>query len=269
MREKYQTFGLRLINLLARGRHYNVVQRFYGDGHRHQYDSYLHRDFNENRPKIVFLYGGNWRSGSRGDYRFVADTLCTLGFDVFIPDYRLYPEARFAQILEDICQVVNKIMSDFSRGPVFILGHSSGAQLGALITLNRKLLNTPERINGFIGLAGPYDFYPFTEDSHWDLFAPEEKYAESQPVNFVNARAPSLYLLHGESDNRVRRGHSKSLMEKQLQVGGRASREVYKNMGHVDIILSFSRLHRRRSQVVKDIERFILENLDDPSATGV
>jgi len=262
----YQKLGLHLINVLAQGTHYRVVRRNYGDNHRHQYDCYLHKDNDDSRPKIIFLYGGNWQSGSRGDYRFVADTLCNLGFDVFVPDYRLYPEARFEQIIEDTSRAVNAIMTDIRKGPVFVMGHSSGAQLGALLTLNKTLLQSPERIRGFIGLAGPYDFYPFTEDSHWDLFAPAEKYPESQPVNFVTRDAPPLYLLHGETDKRVRRGHSKSLMEKQRQAGGRASREVYENMGHVDIILSFSRIHRRKSQVVKDINDFILENSDEHSA---
>jgi acetyl esterase/lipase len=262
----YQKLGLHLINGLARGAQYRVARRNYGDNHRHQYDCYLHRDNDDSRPKIIFLYGGNWQSGSRGDYRFVADTLCNLGFDVFVPDYRLYPEARFEQIIEDTSRAVDVIMADIISGPVFMMGHSAGAQIGALLTLNKTLLQSPERIRGFIGLAGPYDFYPFTEDSHWDLFAPEEKYPESQPVNFVTRDAPPLYLLHGESDKRVRRGHSKSLMEKQREAGGRASRKVYENMGHVDILLSFSRIHRRKSQVVKDINDFILENVNELSA---
>ena len=39
-------------------------------------------------------------------------------------------------------------------------------------------------------------------------------------VNFVRGDAPELYLLHGADDTRVRRGHSKSLMEKQVEAGG-------------------------------------------------
>ena len=266
IKERYQKLGLQIINGLAYGAQYRVAQRNYGDNIRHQYDCYLHNDNDDSRPKIIFLYGGNWQSGARSDYRFVADTLCSLGFDVYVPDYRLYPEARFEQIIEDTSRAVDAIMADIANGPVFMMGHSAGAQLGALLTLNKRLLQSPERIRGFIGLAGPYDFYPFTEDSHWDLFAPEEKYPESQPVNYVTQDAPPLYLLHGELDNRVRRGHSKSLMEKQMEAGGQASREVYEKMGHVDIILSFSRIHRRKSQVVKDVNDFILEIVDEPSA---
>jgi acetyl esterase/lipase len=135
--------------------------------------------------------------------------------------------------------------------PIILMGHSAGAQLGSLLALEPDNSN----LAAFIGMAGPYDFYPFTEDEHWDLFSPD--YEISQPVNFVSATAPPFYLLHGEDDQRVRRGHSKSLMQKQCEVGGVATREVYKDMGHVDIILSFSPFHRRGSQVVSDIQTFI------------
>jgi acetyl esterase/lipase len=138
-----------------------------------------------------------------------------------------------------------------------LMGHSAGAQIGALPTLNAALLFDPARIGGFIGLAGPYDFYPFTEDAHWELFGPEPAYPASQPVNFVRADAPPLFLLHGADDRRVRRGHSKSLMEKQQAAGGRAERRVYPGLGHVELVLAFSRLHRRGSPVVRDVAAFI------------
>ncbi len=256
--DQYQSLGLKFVNFLARSGAYQHNESGYGENLRHRYDSYLHLNQAEARPKIIFLYGGGWQSGDRKDFRFVADTLCVLGFDVYVPDYRLYPEVRFDVILEDVVAAVDAIMNEI-EGPVFIMGHSAGAQLGALLSLNADLLQSPERILGFIGLAGPYDFYPFTEDHHWDLFAPEEAYPSSQPVNYVRANAPPLLLLHGKDDTRVRRGHSKSLMEKQLAVGGRASREVYDKMGHIDIILSFTILRRRNSRVVTDLQRFVLQ----------
>lgn len=260
-----QAAALKLINTIARSADYVLQEQSYGENPRQEYDCYLHKSENRHRPKIIFLYGGNWRGGARRNYRFVADTFYSLGFDVFIPDYRLYPEVRFGQILDDARDAVDAITADNPEAPIFLVGHSAGAQIGALLTLNTSLLRSPQRIKGFVGLAGPYDFFPYTEDSHWELFAPAEKYPESQPVNFVNADAPPLYLLHGKEDKRVRRGHSKSLMEKQQAVGGRASREVYDGMGHIDIILSLSRIYRAKSKVLLDIKRFVLEE----SAEGV
>ncbi|MBQ76699.1 MAG: alpha/beta hydrolase [Gammaproteobacteria bacterium] len=257
MHDLSQIAGLKVMNTIARSGEYVLQESCYGAHERHRYDCYLHKEANASRPKIIFIYGGNWRSGGRRDYRFVADSFCSLGFDVFIPDYRLFPEVRFGQILDDIRLAVDEIMSSITLGPIFLVGHSAGAQLAALLTLNARLLRSTQRIAGFVGLAGPYDFFPYTEDSHWELFAPAEKYPESQPVNFVRSDAAPLYLLHGKDDKRVRRGHSKSLMEKQQAVGGMARREVYDGMGHIDIVASLSRIYPGKSEVLRDINRFV------------
>ena len=259
--------GHQLINLLARLGHYRLTADIaFGEQARQRLDYYLYTGpaaaAAAERPLVLFIYGGGWQSGAKADYRFVASTLCDMGLDVVIADYRLYPQVRFAQMLDDVCRSAQWLAANTpARQPVFVMGHSAGAQLGALLCLNPALLaragNLQDRLQGFIGLAGPYDFYPFTEAAHWDLFAPAADYPLSQAVNFVRADAVPLYLLHGEDDRRVRRGHSKSLMEKVNAAGGRARREVYASMGHVDIIVQFSALHRRNSEVVRHIAEFV------------
>jgi acetyl esterase/lipase len=265
-----QRAGLALINGLARSVPHHRETISFGDDPRQRLDWYRLGSTGKSaglRPTVLFYYGGNWRSGKRQDYRFVADTLMTFGCDVVIPDYRLYPDFRFSDIITDAELALAAVLPVIPKGaPFFLMGHSAGAQLGALLTLNLRRRpffahegahEGADPVNGFIGLSGPYDFSPYTEDDHWDLFAPEDHYRESQPVNFVRSHAPPLYLLHGEDDQRVRRGHSKSLMEKQLAAGGEASREVYPGLGHVDIMVQFSRLYRGRSPVVRDVAAFI------------
>jgi acetyl esterase/lipase len=254
-----QRLGLLVVNAVARSVPAERESVPYGDEPRHHLDWYRHAD-GAPRPTVVFFYGGNWRSGRRQDYRFVADTLLTLGCDAVVPDYRLYPHVRFTDILDDARLALETLLARLPEGrPLVLMGHSAGAQIGALLTLDPRLLSAHRRIAGFVGLAGPYDFYPFTEDDHWELFGPEEAYPASQPVNFVRPDAPPLYLLHGEDDRRVRRGHSKSLMEKQRAAGGVADREVYPGLGHVELVVAFTRLHRRRSPVVRDVGRFLAE----------
>jgi acetyl esterase/lipase len=253
----WQRLGLFVINALARPIPAAPEQVAYGDLPRHYLDWYRHPT-DAARPTILFFYGGNWRSGRRQDYRFVADTLMTLGCDVVVPDYRLYPQVRFSDIIQDARAAATTVLARLAPDRRLILmGHSAGAQIGALLTLDVSLLPDHAQIAGFIGLSGPYDFYPFTEDDHWELFGPEAAYQASQPVNFVRADAPPLFLLHGADDTRVRRGHSKSLMLEQQAAGGRAERRVYPGMRHVDLVVAFSRLHRRGNPVVRDVAAII------------
>ena len=252
-----QLIGLRLLNLMARSGGYRIETHAYGPGTRQQFDWYV---VDKSLTTVIFYYGGNWRSGRRQDYRFVADTLCQMGVNVMLPDFPLYPAHRFPEILEGVVQATDHFMEEVATDvPVILMGHSSGAQKAALLALDHSLLSSSERVRAMIGLSGPYDFFPFTEDDHWDLFSPAENYPRSQPVNYVRPGAPPLYLLHGREDQRVRRGHSKSLMEKQQAVGGVAIREVYNRMGHIDTVVSFSRMHRRNSQLIRDIHSFIYE----------
>jgi len=258
--EIYHRAGLLFINAIAKSGLYRTARNLsYGESARHRLDHYLLPDY-ESRPTVLFFYGGNWRSGRKEDYRFVADTLLAAGCNVIIPDYRLYPLVRFGEIRDDAVAAFKFACDQLPADqPLYVLGHSAGAHLGGLVTLDKSLL--PEqyrsRLSGFIGLAGPYDYYPFTEDDHWDLFAPEEMYPESRVINFVRADAAPMYLLHGAEDTRVRRGHSKSLMEKQQAAGGVANREVYPGLGHIEIILAFSRLHRTNSAVIRHIKEFL------------
>lgn len=265
----YQKVGLATINAVARSVPSHVTELRFGELPRQTLDWYQ-LGGEASRPTVVFFYGGGWRSGRKQDYRFVADTLMNMGFNVIVPDYRLFPHVQFSDILADAKAVMALVMETVTidvAAPMFLMGHSAGAQIASLLTLNRELTPAPDSISGFVGLAGPYDFFPFTEDDHWHLFGPEPAYPESQAVNYVRADAPPLYLLHGEEDRRVKRGHSKSLMEKQQATGGTATREVYPAMGHVDIIVEFSRFHRGRSQVVSDVSRFLAAQVSAVSSS--
>ncbi|MBV1880777.1 MAG: alpha/beta hydrolase [Pseudomonadales bacterium] len=255
-----QDLGLKLINTLSRSNRYQLQSDIaFGTEPRQKLDYYRVKG-DSCRPTVLFFYGGNWSSGEKRNYRFVADALVQHGYNVIIPDYRLYPSVRFDEIQQDSIAATQWVLSNVpEEQPIFMMGHSAGAQMAALLCLNTALLKGElgDRIKGFVGLAGPYDFFPFTEDHHWDLFSPEALYPDSQAINYVRHDGPPMYLLHGEDDDRVRRGHSKSLMEKVQAEGGVATREVYAKMGHVGIILEFSPIHRRSSLVIKDTVAFL------------
>ena len=73
---------------------------------RQRLDLYLPHDPRARRRLVVFLYGGGWDAGARRTYRFIGQMLAASGFAVAIPDYRLYPEARFPDFIEDTAAAV-------------------------------------------------------------------------------------------------------------------------------------------------------------------
>ena len=257
--------GLEILNGIARASLGAPETLLYGTDSRQAIDYWGGTE--PGRPLVAFFYGGGWTSGARQDYRFVADTLRRLECDVALPDYRLYPQVRFDSIARDAVAAVRTLLAEKAGArPLILAGHSAGAQIAMLLTMNRALLgDDANRIVGAIGLAGPYDFLPFREPQHEDLFGPASAWPLSQPIRFARPDAPPVLLLHGEEDRRVRPRQSRNLAERLESIGAPATLCLYPSTGHVDIILAFAAFMRRRSKVIDDLKAFLTSARDGPA----
>jgi acetyl esterase/lipase len=57
-------------------------------------------------PVLVFFYGGSWQGGSRELYPFVGASLAAQGIVTVVPDYSIFPPARFPMFVEDAARAV-------------------------------------------------------------------------------------------------------------------------------------------------------------------
>lgn len=216
------------------------------------------------RPTIVFFFGGAWRSGVRADYAFVASLLTKAGFVVVIPDYRLYPQVVFPAFVEDSAAAVAWTFDNakqYGGDPqqVYVMGHSAGAHIAALLHYDGRYLEAAEasmRPRGFVGLSGPYDFLPLVSPTMKKLF-PEPLRERSQPVNWVEGNEGPALLVHGLKDSRVKPRNSGALEEAILAADGDVEMIIYPERGHVGVLLALSPLFSGLAPVVTDIERFI------------
>jgi dipeptidyl aminopeptidase/acylaminoacyl peptidase len=108
-----------------------------------------------------------------------------------------------------------------------------------------------------IGLAGPYDFLPFTDEYLKDVFGPESFYRQSQPVNFVDANAAPALLIHGEADRVVWPKNSRSLSARMRAAGASVTERYYAEMSHVDVVAALSVYFRGSRPVLSEIDSFI------------
>jgi acetyl esterase/lipase len=184
-----------------------------------------------------------------------------------LADYRRYPEVRFPEIIDDARQAVEWVQANIGNygghsDSIFLMGHSAGAHLAAMLTLNESYLSAETRhgIRGFIGLAGPYDFLPFTKSYQRKVFAPEGTYPQSQPINFVDGEEPPLLLLYGNDDETVKPRNIINLAAKVRRMGGRVETHCYDGIDHADLLGSLSIPLRNKEPVLADIVRFIAQN---------
>ena len=169
---------------------------------------------------LVFFYGGSWQAGERRLYRFVGQGLAARGFAVAIPDYRLFPEVRWREILEDGAAAVAAARAALDPGrerPLVLAGHSAGAWIAAMLALDPCRL--PERPDALLGLAGPYDFLPLRDPVLVEGFGPGPPGPASQPVSYVDGPEPPTLLVHGSRDLTVLPRNSERLAAMLRAVG--------------------------------------------------
>lgn len=267
--------GAQVLNSLTPGKGYVLATNLpFDDETRLRLDVYTPAGEVRDAPVVVFFYGGRWTTGSKDDFRFVGQALAVQGFVAVIADHRKYPEVRFPVFVEDAARAVrwtHRNITRFGGSPdkLFVMGHSSGAHLAAMLALNGEYLKAVGGsrgwLKGMIGLAGPYDFMPITAPDLRDMFGPPERFPESQPIFFVDGQNPPLLLMHGEDDEDVWVKNTRNLAKAVGEAGGGVETVIYPKLGHRWIIAAISAPLRSRNDVISHIREFVNRHATAPS----
>lgn len=208
---------------------------------------------------VIFFYGGSWDSGAKGDYLFVGQALAARGITTIIPDYRVYPEVRYPDFLDDGAAATAWAANKVGTDRLFVAGHSAGAYIAIMMVANTSYLAAAGvdrmKLPGGIGIAGPYDFLPLTSRRLREIFGGDRR--ETQPIEYARAPLPPLLLLHGTADTTVKPFNSERLAAAWRKAGGRAELKLYPEVDHIDIVGSFSELLRQRAPSLDDTISFI------------
>lgn len=224
-------------------------------------------------PVVVFFYGGAWRSGNRGLYRYVAKALARRGYVAVVPDYRVYPEVRYPDFLDDAAAAVRWVKDNISGfggdpGKIFLKGHSAGAHIAAMLALDARWLRSvglePGRdIAGLIGLAGPYDYLPLRDETLKVIFGGADR-PETQPIFHVAPGAPPALLITGRRDRLVEPGNSERLAARLVAAGNAATVKIYRRVGHYVVVAAMAPVLRIFAPVLRDVDEFIAATLRTP-----
>jgi acetyl esterase/lipase len=218
------------------------------------------------RPVVVFFYGGSWRGGSRETYRFVGEALTSRGYVAVLPDYRVHPEAVYPAFVEDAAAALKWTVDNIARyggdaARIVVMGHSAGAHIAALLSLDGQFLRDaklpPTTIKGFVGLAGPYSFDPLEWRATRAVFGHLREPSIVRPVRHARAAAPPMLLLHGDDDTTVGPYNSADMAAALKAVQAPVTHVVYPDVAHVGIILALAAPFRGRAPTLADSARFI------------
>lgn len=218
-------------------------------------------------PVVIFFYGGGWVAGSRQDYGFAGSAFASKGFVTVVPDYRLVPGVRFPTFVEDGALAVRWTrdhIADFGGDPrrISLAGHSAGAYNAGMLALDPHFLRQagvdPRTIRAGALLAGPYDFYPFTETRGRDALGAWPRPEETQPIHFARSDAPPLMLAAGTADTIVQPRNSEALAMRLGELGATVELKLYPGKSHVDLAKSLSKPFRGTTPALNDSAAFLM-----------
>lgn len=242
----------------------------FGDDPRQRLDVYAPTNSaNGANPVLVFFYGGSWASGSRQGYAFAAKAFASRGHTVVVPDYRLVPDVHFPAFVEDGAAAVAWTLANIGQhggdpARVSLMGHSAGAHIAMMLALDTQWLRAanvdPKRIRSAVGLAGPYDFYPFVVGATRKAFGQAPDGKATQPVNFARPDAPPTFLAYGAEDKLVLPKNSLALANALKKAGAPVTVKAYPDLGHVGIVIALSKPFRSRASVLADTLEFLKAN---------
>jgi acetyl esterase/lipase len=240
----------------------------YGPDKRQVLDIFAPRSGSGPWSVIYFVYGGSWILGHRGYYEFAGRALAAAGFVVVLVDYRLIPQIEYPAFLEDCAAGVAWTAANIAAhggdpNRIALMGHSAGAYNAIMLILAGRYLdaNLAGRVKAFVGLSGPYDFYPFDVPVSLRAFGAACDPKSTQPVNLVRSGLPPMLLLHGAADTLVRPRNTVALAARLRAAGNAVVETHYPGVTHAGTLLALGFFGRRSAPILGDVVAFLKTHL--------
>lgn len=144
-------------------------------------------------PVVFWIHGGGWQTGDKSDVNVKPQAFMDRGFVFVSTNYRLLPHVDMGTLVRDVAKSlgwVHQHISDYGGDPdrIFIMGHSAGAQLAALLCTDERYLKAEgvsfSALRGCVPVDGDtYDIPAIIElaETRWRLHGqPPAKFGHRQ-----------------------------------------------------------------------------------------
>lgn len=205
---------------------------------------------------VVLVHGGAWRSGNKSNFYPIATLLAQRGYAVFLPEFRLSPEAAYPAGLIDVNDAIVWIKRQarefgIDAGRVAIGGESSGGQMAALLAYSAdrpifKSMDTDDtRVSALLDIDGVLDFTtplalqfenaagPASPAALWlggSMEQIPERWKEASSATYVNEDSPPTLII-GSSELRFTAGRE-AVLSRLRDLGIRCQYSAFENTPH-------------------------------------
>ena len=239
---------------------------------RHKMDIHIPGGLNEPAPLVVYIHGGGFRAGRKGNAMRYCDSLYGRGYVIADINYRLSQDSIFPALIYD-CKTAIRFLKlnakaygiDTSR--IGVMGHSAGGHLSAFLGSSNgidslegyHLGNTDAsgNVHAVMDFFGPTDFLqmdkavPLTPPDSCEKFmvhdvpdSPEsqllgclisdcpERVKQANPITYVDGNEPPFAIHHGSFDCLVPHHQSTLLYNRLKEVNAAVEYVVHPHVKH-------------------------------------
>ncbi len=166
-------------------------------------DVYYPKNREQAKDVLVFIHGGSWDSGKKDTYWWLGRNLANKNVVSVIINYSLSPQATYDKMAYDCSTALKWVkdsVSQFGGDPnrIFIMGHSAGGHLAALINNDPRFFND-------VGIPNPIRAVILNDGFGMDMYeyltlAEKNKQTESfmntftKDTNLWKTGSPIFYL---------------------------------------------------------------------------
>ena len=229
-----------------------------------------------NSPVMLWIHGGGWCYGDKENVQQKAEYFTSKGYVFVSINYRLSPKVEHPAHVQDVAAAIMWVHTNArhysaDENKIFLMGHSAGAHLAALVTLNEEYIKTagghPGIIKGVILLDGiGYDIPPLMpnaegekiEDWYKQAFGnTRTEWEQASPVNYVKPdKSVPPFMIAYVGDREISKIESLALstrlteahvFNKVFQYQKKNSLTINKDLGRED------------DKVTEDVFRFLQE----------
>ncbi|WP_341224716.1 alpha/beta hydrolase [uncultured Arcticibacterium sp.] len=222
----------------------------------------------ENSPVVIFIHGGNWNAGNKEIYSFLGRNFAKKDIVTVISGYTLSPDGNYDTMAKEVAAAIKWTRENISKhkgnpNEIFLMGHSAGGHLIALVGTNPKYLENIDLVKGIIlNDAAGLDMYsylkknPPNKNGHYDVTwtENEENWKDASPIYFLSEKVPPLYVYTGTKTYSSILTGNKEFVKKMNQY--QANLEInYLRKKHVPMMRQFIfPWNKRYNEIVKFID---------------
>lgn len=228
-----------------------------------------------NSPILIWIHGGALASGDKEFVQEKAEYFTKMGYLFISINYRLSPKVSHPAHVQDVSDAIlyiHKNARHYSGDAtkIFLMGHSAGAQLAALVSIDETYLSKSggslDMIEGVVLLDGSgYDIPVLMADAktrlrEWYIQAfgdSKKEWQQASPVYFIQAgkRIPPFMIAYA-GEREISEVEAKILSKKLSEAQIENKVFAYQKKSHLTIS---KELGEANDKPTEDVLRFLLE----------